>query len=64
MSIAMRRAFAAIAAAAAAGLMTMAMATGSGVTHHSLADNGVIHSDGIQGSGAAALGSHGDINTD
>ena len=64
MSIAMRRAFISIAAAAAAGLMAMAMATGSVATHHSLASNGVINTDGIQGSGHVTLDSNGVINTD
>jgi hypothetical protein len=53
MSIAIRRAFIVIATAAAAGLMTTAVATGSGAGQHSLASNGVINTDGIQGSGAA-----------
>lgn len=59
-----RRAFTLIAAAAAAGLMAMAIAAGSpgapGVTHHSLADHGIGVNGGaeprvlagIQGSGA------------
>lgn len=51
MSIAMRRAFTVIATAAAAGLIAAAVATGSGAAHHSLASNGVINTDGIQGSG-------------
>jgi hypothetical protein len=37
---------------------------GSGSVHHSLADDGVIHADGIQGSGAVILTSNGVINTD
>jgi hypothetical protein len=64
MSIAMRRAFTVVATAAAAGLMTVAMATGSGAVHQSLASNGVINTDGIQGSGAAILASNGVINAD
>lgn len=77
MSIGMRRAFTAIAAAAAAGLMAMAMATGSVAMHQSLADhiahdpggvpysNGVINTDaGIQGSGIVTTDSNGVINAD
>jgi hypothetical protein len=64
MSIAMRRAFTAIGVAAAAGLMAMAVATGSGMTHHSLASNGVINTDGIQGSGAIILTDNGVIHSD
>ena len=64
MSIAMRRAFTAIATAATAGLMAAAVATGSGAAQHSLADKSVINTDGIQGSGAVILASNGVINTD
>jgi len=64
MSIAVRRSFAVVATAVAAGLMAMAMVTGSGLTQHSLASNGVINTDGIQGSGAANLYSNGVINAD
>lgn len=53
MSVGMRRAFTAIAAAAAAGLMATAVSTGSVATHHGLADHiahdpgGVPYSNGV-----------------
>lgn len=64
MSIVMRRAFTVIATAVTAGLMVAAVAAGSGAVHHSLASNGVINTDGIQGSGAVVLASNAVINAD